>query len=199
MGTKNPRVAAYLPQEVYEKFLQFKLDKGLATSDDLKRNDSQALVQLLSEFLGVSHKVAYSNESDILSRLSDVEQKVTHLSSELDSLKGGLASEVTAEVLSELEGKIVEVVPGQLNLLDESEPVSELPVQPVAVLQTELLPLHGEALSRHFGLGKSAVKSAKERYGGSSERFKQWAKERDPQGVVWYYNEDTKKYHPIIE
>jgi hypothetical protein len=95
MATKNRRVAAYLPPEIDRAFVEFKVRHGLATEDSPNQNDSQALIQLLSEFLGATHQVnpPVSHQPDIklISRIELLETELVarmdELSSELLTLK----------------------------------------------------------------------------------------------------------------
>lgn len=108
MGTKNRRVAAYLPQAVNEAFVQFKIERGLATRQKPNRNDSQALVQLLSEFLKVAHQVEYSSAHSsqlvTLNQLKQMKQElvgqISELASELQVFKSRLDAEQTVRDLS---------------------------------------------------------------------------------------------------
>lgn len=91
MATKNRRVAAYLPPEVDKAFIEFKIKNELATEDSPHQNDSQALIQLLSELLGVTHQVEHS-----VSRQLDIEMAI-----QLEALKAELVSQIS-ELSSEL-------------------------------------------------------------------------------------------------
>lgn len=89
MSTKNRRVAAYLPPEVDKAFIDFKIEHGLATQNSPNQNDSQALIQLLSEFLGVSqnvtHLVSHVSGNEWIAQLSDLREELVSQISELSS------------------------------------------------------------------------------------------------------------------
>lgn len=91
MATKNRRVAAYLPPQVDKAFVEFKIKRGLATDESSNQNDSQALVELLSEFLGVTHQVEHP-----VSRQLDIEMAI-----QLEDLKAELVGQI-GELSSEL-------------------------------------------------------------------------------------------------
>lgn len=91
MATKNRRVAAYLPPEVDKAFVDFKIKHGLATEESPHQNDSQALIQLLSDLLGVAHEVDRP-----VSHQLDIEVAI-----QLESLKAELVSQIS-ELSSEL-------------------------------------------------------------------------------------------------
>jgi hypothetical protein len=81
MSTVKHRIAAYLPSDVDEKFQAFKQERGVG--------DSQALILILTEFLGVSQEMSHSNSLDIdalkSELLSELELRFSELKSELSS------------------------------------------------------------------------------------------------------------------
>jgi hypothetical protein len=146
MPTKNQRVATYLPEAVYERLQAFKSEREL-------QGDSQALITILSEFLGVSQQVAHTVDysakyvtveqfNELVSKLKDERPALSESSSELLSKLQALESRIEAlekdfqnehssmsqsELLS--ESSIDRDVPGQLNLIPNdqvSEGVSNL-------------------------------------------------------------------------
>jgi hypothetical protein len=60
MGTANKRVAAYLPQQVAESFERFKQDRSIG--------DSQALLQILSEYFAQTSQVAGGAELQLVNQ-----------------------------------------------------------------------------------------------------------------------------------
>lgn len=136
MPTKNRRVATYLPKEIDDRFSAFKADRGI-------EGDSQALIAILSEFLGVSQQVAYpvdhSSSFATKDELSELNLKVTQLVEQiqtlgyrLDQVVSRAASELKDELLGELpKQEVTEVSPGQLDLLSdraneqETEPLEQ--------------------------------------------------------------------------
>ena len=90
MSTDKHRVAAYIPSEVKEKFEAFKQERGIG--------DSKALVAILTEFLGVSYQVAYSNDSLVELKnelLSELQKEVVTIEEKLSKLRSELLSELT--------------------------------------------------------------------------------------------------------
>lgn len=108
MATKNRRVAAYLPPEIDRAFFEFKVRHGLATEDSPNQNDSQALIQLLSEFLGVTHKVAHQVTyqlngdffAEIVALRSEMVEQIDRLSSDLQKLNQEVSALKEPESLS---------------------------------------------------------------------------------------------------
>jgi hypothetical protein len=87
MSTKKRRIATYIPTEIEDKFQAFKKEREVG--------DSQALILILTEFLGVSYQVTHS--SDLLSELksellSKLQEEVVKLEGRMDELKIELKS-----------------------------------------------------------------------------------------------------------
>ena len=80
MATQNRRIAAYLPPEIDQKLRAFKIDAGLATKRNPNKNDSQALIAILSQFFGLNQEPAYSSAIQLRQDLADLEAKVEQLS-----------------------------------------------------------------------------------------------------------------------
>lgn len=85
MPTDNRRVATYLPKEINDRFTAFKNERGI-------KGDSQALIVILSEFLGVSQQVSHQVDSGLTQRVEILENK-------LIVLKDELLSELTSKLL----------------------------------------------------------------------------------------------------
>lgn len=61
-----------------------------------------------------------------------------------------------------------------------------------------LKPLTASELSRRFNKRDDFVRVKKFYYKDRIEEFELLLKENDPDGVVWRYSEEDKKYHPVI-
>lgn len=183
MATKNRRVAAYLPPEVDKAFIEFKIERDFASEDNPNQNDSKALIQLLSEFLGVSYSAAHPSGSDVLKRLSDLEGQVAHLKFQMSSV-ASTQEEVRGELLSELKNELVNVVPGQLSFLDDDL------AKPSSSSFPEALGL--TALSKRLGKSSGTLS----RYKDDPEKLAEWTRSQDPDGVAWTYKVKDKKFYP---
>jgi hypothetical protein len=68
MTTENPRVAAYPPQRIYERLIEFKLEQGL-------KSDSAAIIAILETyFFGGTPTVSELPNTN--KRLDDLEVKL---------------------------------------------------------------------------------------------------------------------------
>jgi hypothetical protein len=208
MATKNRRVAAYLPPEIDKAFIEFKIENGFATSEDLNQNDSQALIKILTQFFGVDYSVAHSSESDILRRISDLEQdfsrRLSNLEATLENRVAHLIDSIdenrrfTEGVKSEfLSGSKSSDSPGQLNLLmtshHEVEHIEQHTLVPVDQVPAHLLRgLSQRTLSIRLNVDHTTV--ARNRKKGFEE-FSQWSGGVDPDGISWEFRDS--KYYPI--
>ena len=100
MPTTNHRIAAYLPPDINHRFQTFKQERGMG--------DSQALITILSEFLGTSpqQEVLISHTSglpliEMVERLSNDINDINPITIKSE-LKSELLSELKSELLSEL-------------------------------------------------------------------------------------------------
>ena len=69
MTTENPRVAAYPPQRIYERLVEFKRERGL-------KSDSAAIVAILEAYFFGGTPTADSKLPSVRERLDDLEVKL---------------------------------------------------------------------------------------------------------------------------
>lgn len=201
MPTKNRRVATYLPKEIDDRFSAFKSDRGI-------EGDSQALITILSEFLGVAQQVTHSADYQSTfatkDELSELNLKVAHLAEQIQSFDrrlGQAVSEATSELKSELldelpKQEVIEVSPGQLELLSDraNDPDVEIPSQLTEIPNELLSGLSGRALTDRFSKKKPTSRHKVEQHRDLPD-FSAWSIAQDPQGIAWEYRD--KKYYPI--
>jgi hypothetical protein len=167
MPTAKHRIAAYLPSEIDEKFQAFKQERGVG--------DSQALVLILTEFLGVSYEVRQNSSLDIEVLKSELR---SDLLSELDSR--------FSELKSELESSSSKVkVDGEV----DSDSIFDLLVSREL---SERLTI--AQLSERFGCDAALTRKQKSKYRDEPEKFIAWSKSRDPQGCGWKFDEAAKLF-----
>lgn len=68
MATDNPRVAAYLPQRIYERLIELKRERGL-------KSDSAVIITILENYFFSSTPEADS-DTPATQRLDDLEVKL---------------------------------------------------------------------------------------------------------------------------
>lgn len=119
MATDNPRVAAYLPQRIYERLVEFKGSRGL-------KSDSAAIIAILENYFFSS---TLSDEGDTLTtkeRLDDLEIKLVGCVSEIAFLKQayqGLQLDLQTQPLQPPDTEVQVSEPEQNTCLALSEPL----------------------------------------------------------------------------
>ena len=205
MATQNRRIAAYLPPEIDQKLKAFKIDAGLATKRNPNKNDSQALITILSQFFGLNQEPAYSSAVQLRQDLSDLEAKVERLSDTLTEKIAHLENDFAAfkQAKADMEETLLShpksdsaddlsTVTGQLDLLDFIQSHSEgnlepidigEPLLPESVIPSRLLKgLSAEKLAMRFPVSRSTIeihrKKGREGYQlkpGQPLRIRVWA------------------------
>jgi hypothetical protein len=69
MATENPRVAAYPPQQIYERLIEFKRERGF-------KSDSAAIVAILESYFFGDTPPTFSDTPVTTKRLDDLEVKL---------------------------------------------------------------------------------------------------------------------------
>jgi hypothetical protein len=182
MSTKKRRIATYIPTEIEDKFQAFKREREIG--------DSQALILILTEFLGVSQQVAHSSNS-----LENVKNELlTELKSELlketERLEDKLIGKIS-ELLSELLPEI------KLEATDNACDQQELSIPVIEVTDSNAYQekgLKGIELAKRFNYDDSVLgRKARE---STEQEFADWSKRKDPEGIAWKRRKD-KKYYPV--
>jgi hypothetical protein len=213
MPTENPKISAYVPQAVYDRFKQYQEESGLSMS--------QAAINIFAQFLGVEVEVS----GDVTKiggvtpgRFQDLIQEVQDLTQEVQNLKVQL-EEVLSKVdylnstnkpqddtveheenKSELPKPIdkpIEVEPiseeKEIEVVHKDQPENDTD-RPQLILQGELLNelpfLSGRDLALRLNVSTSKLTVTK------SEKllddFIDWSKEKDPDQVGWSYKPKAK-------
>lgn len=174
MTTENPKVAGYIPQEIYDALTKFKEDQG-------HKSISQALTHILSDYLGVEKKVNYQGNLPLDDKFVTLDRF-----NELEARVSSLPSELLSESVKIIEEKIRKLHSELLSL--KSEPLdnslSELPE-----------PMTGAVLNKRFNQLEGSVTKMKSKHKNNPQRFTEWTKTKDPDGIAWEFREGL--YYPI--
>lgn len=169
MSTKNKRVATYLPSVVYEKLQSFKDGRSI-------EGDSQALITILSEFLGVSqevaHPVTHSTEYVTIEQFNDLLTKIETRE------QPGSTSELSSELLSRLQ-------------------TLEARIEALEALQNKDSTLTTGELAKRIGIDSSTLshwKSGKK--SKSPDELLRATREKDPDGIGWIFIPDINRFKP---
>lgn len=182
MATKNRRVAAYLPPEVDKAFVGFKIKHGLATEESPHQNDSQALIQLLSEFLGVTHQVDRP-----VSHQLDIEMAI-----QLESMKAELVGQIS-ELSSELSAlrQKVDAITADQGLTSALTTPEELVETPLAA-EDSTNTLSNREMAKRIGINPSTLSNWKK--DKTPEQMKAAIAAKDPDGITWVYFPELQQF-----
>ena len=159
----------------------------------------------------VEQKIAEVNQrvDDLVESLSDVRQKITLLDSKSNSDRDGLI----AKQIESFESRLSAVeknksIPEshaqkQLDLLETDsikvDITSETATKPIeeviqVVNTVGLEPLTQAELADRFG-----NKKYRSQISVNQRNLAKWSKSKDPDGIVWEYRAETKKYYPLSQ
>lgn len=179
MPTENRRIATYLPKEIDEKFKAFQLERGV-------KGDSQALLAVLSEFLGVAESVP----SLAITQYEEISQQLTELRTEFAALESELFSRLRSELLAEVSKISVPLICDSSNgSVQMPDPLPEFGIE-------DLTCLSGKELSLRLGLSSDTAN--RWRPGRDREKFPEKllidTRKKDPDGIGWSYLPEVDKF-----
>ena len=217
MATQNRRIAAYLPSEIDQKLKAFKIESGLATKRNPTKNDSQALIAILTQFFGLDHEAPYASAAELRQQLADLEakldrlstvlsEKIAHLETDLADLKqANIDLEESEPTQPKAESDAAfSTVPGQLDLLDITPAQSGGNIEPIeageTLLQASVIPskllkgLSAAQLAHRFPVSRTTIDIHRKK---GKEHFRQWSADQDPDGIPWQYQ--RRLYFPVVQ
>lgn len=173
MGTDNRRVAAYLPKEIDDRLKEFISERGL-------KGDSPALIEILSEYFGVSRQVAQSVDYSLFvtqSQFEELAAKVSELSA---------ANEKSIPL-----GSLISKLPDRVRRLEDKVAFLEIAKSQGATLST------GE-LAKRLGIDSSTLSHWKStgKKGKSPDELLKATREKDPEGIGWIVVPENGKFKP---
>jgi hypothetical protein len=190
MSTKKRRIATYIPTEIEDKFQEFKKEREVG--------DSQALILILTEFLGVSQQVAYSSSSleiiknELLIELkSELLKESEKLDVRLNEKIGELKSELLSKSSKELKTK---------DTAEEKILVVEEDLKPIQLSTNLLLDNEGitvDELSERLSCTTGAIKKEKDRYKDNLQKFINWSKKKDYESCGWLFREGSELFYRV--
>lgn len=200
MPTDNPKISAYVPQKVYDKFKEYKESNQLSMS--------QAATAIIAQFLQVEYIIERTTGETTLggvtlarieaieSRLDDLLKRVNYQEtiSKLPNFNEIIKSsvlDVEIEKDSEVESSITEEEQendqSSLPLLLSSEPLTKIEVQ-------------GKLLVKRLnGVNASQLSTTKGKYKDDMDGFSKWLQKQDIDNIAWISLGDRKGYTPISE
>ena len=166
MATKNRRVATYLPPDVDEKFKEYKEQNSID-------GDSEALINILRDYLGVTHQepeVSYLLLPNLLKRVEALESE----------------NFVTQEQLSDFKNEVTKDVAMALARQGVDQP---------STLTT------GE-LAKRLNISNSTLshwKSDNPKKGKTKDQILESTRAKDPDGIGWIFLKEENCFQPERE
>jgi len=205
-----PKVAGYLPPDVYDvppdvydQLMAFKAQRGLQSVE-------MAVAVILSEYFGLLQTPVVAANDTTASRIQTLETECTSLSKTVVELQAAIAtlqasislpvgeSEPIADQSPLLE-HLATVQPPSNPIVDQSESLTLTVANSSPITQSELLDellskaLTQAELAKRFKVHASVLSRQKDKNG-----FPEWSQSKDPDGVAWSYDEQAKRFQPIL-
>lgn len=188
MTTENKRVAAYLPQPLYELLETFKEESGLS--------ESKAIISILAAHFGVAQQVSQkvAHKFVTVEKFDELQDKVAHIS----ELIGELEEKQTGQGCSSDESPSHIPIPGQTSIF-EVQSSQELSKSPGELESNSLESRTAKLLVNRFpDIGTyQSITNAKNRYKDDPSKLIEWTRKNDEEGVAWRFDEVDKLYHPV--
>ncbi len=177
MPTENPKISLYVPQHIYDRFIEYKDQSGLSMS--------QAGTVLLAEYFGLEETVKDIREGVTiggvtLDRVEKIENDIKQLKEQINNLVN--------------QDKINSKLPNEIKELSSS-------------LQGELPFTLGEAIVKEISLTSSnlakrlnqkSYRSINNHLRKPEAEFYDWSQSQDPDNIAWKKRKVDKKsyYYP---
>lgn len=209
MTTNNPKISAYVPQAVYDRFELFRQESGLSMS--------QSAIVIFAEYFGLEDIVKgitgeTTTDNSALDRIKVLESQVSDLFKKISELESESVGELFSSVEVEPQVKETSDTPSEDI---PSEPLNELPIQKGDTPSLSLDGLQGELLcelqiqvpsipdvllakrlltGKGKPIGTSNFRAKRKRI--SVEDFFAWTTQSDPDGIGWKCDEKTGLFTP---
>lgn len=209
MPTDNPKISAYVPQVVYDRFDEFRRESGLSMS--------QSAAVIFAKYFGLEDIVKeITRETTIdnsaLDRIKALESQVGDLYKKFSELDSKPICELPSSVVAESEVtersvSVVDDIPSESlsSLLTQTTDASDirtgnLPGELLGKLPIQISPIMGIILAKRLiqpktgkSIGTSALSTENKR---ATDDFSQWTMELDIDNIGWEYKGRKIGYVP---
>ena len=195
MGTKNPKISAYVPQEVFDRFQEFQNERDLSAS--------KAATAILCDYFGIKESAGSIPSGITLTRIETLEQELADLREEVRNQPVQLKALLELSGYKSIEGekKVFQLPPESKDIeislknVDNHEtPQLPFPDSESQQITSELLSkplvLSGKELAERWSISSSKLST--EKGDRSHEQFTEWSKKIDPDGFAWTYRGKQK-------
>ena len=180
MPTKKPKISSYVPQQIYDHFLEFQEERDLSMS--------QAVMVILAEYFGIEETIKEITEGTTvggvtLAEFQQLKQKVVELENAFLSDKNKIVEQnkTTGEppIENETEPKRSTSELPKNGLKKDSK--SEFTLSPHPNLKK--VSVSTKILALRLGVKVNSISSAKAKK--DEQGFSEWSREKDPDNVTW--------------
>lgn len=176
MGTKNPKISGYVPQEVFDRFQEFQEERGFSMS--------KAVTAILCDYFDIKETTSSLPSGITLAQFQALEKRLAELEEKVEHQP----IYQNATLVSSPESKRLEADYGMPQLpFPEGEPLDSTskPRANEAAVSQEALFVSAEDLALRFACHPQSIKNYKNK--NSTERFIEWTTKRDPDNIAWNY------------
>ena len=163
MPTENPKISLYVPQHIYDRFIEYKEESGLSMS--------QAGTVLLAEYFGLEETIKDIREGFAiggvtLDRVEKIENEIKQLKEQINNLVN--------------QGSSIKELPQDDNQ-STNQIAGELPLGLISSDSQHRL--NKKTLAKRLKVGNptTVVNAANNK----AKSFDAWSKKRDPDGITW--------------
>lgn len=193
MTTDNKRVAAYLPQTLYDLLEGFKKENNLS--------ESKAIISILAAHFGVAQEVSQrvAHQFVTIEKFDELQDKVAHLAELFSELEKRRDQAVQDSSLGELKSNSEEILhPGQKTIFEVTESLSKNELKD-ELKSNSLEPRGAKELAERFPdiRNYQSITNKKNKFRYEPEKFVNWARKYDKDQIGWMYNEVDKLYHSV--
>lgn len=207
MPTNNPKISAYVPPSVFDRFKQFQEERDLSMS--------QAAIVILSEYFGIEQTIKGTTEGTTvggitLARIEAIELQLKDLlnrANQKETTNKLLFSEdkvnqkeiTDKPLVLDTEIRVDNEVGASVDENIQEFDNSSLPLGLFSKLP-EKIEIQGKLLVKRLsGVSASQLSSTKGEYKGDLEGFSKWLQEKDIDNIAWMPLGDRKGYTPVSE
>lgn len=161
MPTDNPKISLYVPQQIYDRFKSFQEERKLSMS--------QAGIVVLAEYFGMEETIKEFTEGTTiggvtLAEFKQLKQRIEQLEKQVGQSKS------TSKPLQQIDSS--PVIPFEKITKKDIEPIIQ-----------DLLARRLNITSKSIGNQKSNI--YKDNPPDAEEKFGDWTKNKDPDGIPW--------------
>ena len=186
MPTDNPKISLYVPQQIYDRFKEFQEERKLSMS--------QAGIVVLAEYFGLEETIKEFTEGTTiggvtLSEFENLKQRVKELQEQVNLNRSVIDKLPDKNEYKDVEHDKSTSKPLSVETNDNSENI-QLSLDSSSTENTNLPTFEIKLLAKRLGFDSiREVSKNSRRYKNEPEKFCNWSKKKDPDGIAWVLTE----------